>query len=112
MNTDERELTDREIYANKILGEEFNSNYGEPLSPREYLRVRKALEQMRQHPSNGSGNITNGSMKLVWGMLSLFSALVLIWVGWINYAVVDGAKAITAIDAKLEVLLPGYVKQK
>ncbi len=105
MNTDERELTDREIYEREGLGAEFDDKYGSPLSPREYMRVRKALENMRQRPSIGSGAIFNGSTKIIGWLLTINALLIASAItGGMQFAI-KSSERMSAMEAKMEFVI-------
>jgi len=105
MNTDERELTDREIYEREGLGDEFDAKYGSPLNPREYMRVLKARARMRESKAIGSGAIFNGSTKMIGWLLGINAVLICAAItGGMQFAI-KSSERMSAMEAKMEFVI-------
>ncbi len=99
MNTDARELTEDEIYAREELTEEYDRKYS--VSPREYMRLLKYRDR-----DMGSGNVFNGSTKIITSLLALMNILT-------AAAIVGGVVMygkVTSLEDKVNLIIAGRIQ--
>ena len=97
MNTIDRELTEAQLYENQGLGEEMDRR---PLSPKEYMRLIAAIKR-----SIGSGNIFNGSTKMISWLLGINALLIAAAIsGGISFAL-KSSERFAALETKMEIVM-------